>query len=122
MSEEIKLDKNGRPISAKSLANLIPIKKGERRNPYGRPTKEKSVTECLRRLMKTPAAKGKTKEQLLAEVWYDKAKTDARYFEMLLDRLEGKVVQSIEGTIKTDVTFTIGKGYANGKPDIQPDK
>jgi len=82
-------------MNPKSLANLVPIKKGERRNPYGRPTKEKSVTECLRRLMKTPAADGKTKEQLLAEVWYTKALTEAKYFEMLLDRLEGKVTQPI---------------------------
>ncbi|MGA2669969.1 MAG: hypothetical protein ABSF21_00910 [Dehalococcoidia bacterium] len=105
--EEIKLAKNGRHISAKSLANLIPCKKGETHNPHGRPLKEKSVTECLRRLMKTPAGKGKTKEQLLAEVWYEKAKTDTRYFEMLLDRLEGKVTQPIGGEGGKDLIFTV---------------
>jgi hypothetical protein len=113
MTEEIKRAKNGRLISAKSLANLKPCKKGETHNPHGRPFKEKSVTECLRRLMKTPAAKGKTKEQLLAEVWYEKAKTDARYFEMLLDRLEGKVTQPIGGDSSMPLVVNVNRIVAH---------
>jgi hypothetical protein len=37
---------------------------------------------------------------------------NAAYFRELMDRLEGKVVQSVMGQLNTDIVFTIGKGYS----------
>ena len=100
-----------------SLANLKKCKKGETHNPYGRPRKEKSITECLRRLVKSPGAEGKTNAQLLAEVWYEKAKSDFRYFEMILDRLEGKITQPIGSDSSMPLVVNVNRIVAHVTED-----
>ena len=108
-----------------SLKNLERTKKGEVRNPKGRPTNRLSLTNIAREKLDEVCPydpKGRTWKEYLVDRWLAHSLNNVTYFRELIERLEGKVVQPIEGTIKTDVTFTIGKGYANGKPDIQPDK
>ena len=91
-------------MSPNSLANLRPLKKGDKsRNPNGRPTKEKSITEALRVLLKTGTLKNvkhttdETIVETLAKNWIKEALKSARYFEMMLDRIEGKETQPISG-------------------------
>jgi hypothetical protein len=52
----------------------------------------------------------------LAERGLALAGENAAYFRELMDRLEGKVVQSVMGQLNTDVVFTIGKGYSERVP------
>ena len=72
-------------------------------NTKGRPTKEKSITEALRVLLKSGTltdVKHTTSETIvetLAKNWIKEALKNARYFEMMLDRIEGKEVQPISG-------------------------
>ena len=87
-----------------SLANLRPLKKGDKsRNPNGRPTKEKSITEALRVLLKTGTLKNvkhtadETIVETLAKNWVKQSLEKAQYFEMMLDRIEGKETQPISG-------------------------
>ena len=122
MATQDKRKQNGRHPN--SLKNLNPPKKGEVRNPNGRPRKEQSITNIQREMLSQPCpyAEGKTWGEWLARRGLELAGKNAQYYQAVLDRLEGKVTQPFEGQIKADVTFTIGKGYANGKPDIQSDK
>lgn len=110
-----------------SLANLEKGKKfqkGQVANPNGRPRNEASITNIQREMLSEPCpyASGKTWAQWLARRGMELAGENAVYYRELLDRLEGKVTQPLEGQITTDVIFTIGKGYANGNSEIQSDK
>jgi hypothetical protein len=108
-----------------SLKNLQKWAKGQSGNPKGRAPNELCFTAIAKKMLPEICpydAKGRTWAEYLVERWLAQSVKNPAYFHELIERLEGKVVQPIEGTIKTDVTFTIGKGYANGKPDIQPDK
>ena len=55
-------------VTDKQLANLKPAKKGEVRNPKGRPPKNLSLISCLKEeLAKVDKHTGKTNAQLIAE-------------------------------------------------------
>ena len=107
------------------MANLHKWKKGQTGNPNGRRPNELCFTAIAKKMLPKVCPydpKGRSWAEYLTERWLAHSADTATYFLELIERLEGKIVQPIEGLIKTDVTFTIGKGYGNGKPDIQPDK
>jgi len=86
-----------------SLKNLNPPKKGEpSRNPNGRPTNRLSLTNLAREKLDQPCPHDpkKTWLEYLVDRWLDQATENATYFKELLDRLEGKVVQPVEGTLE----------------------
>jgi hypothetical protein len=119
--EKSKYPPGKHPNSQKNLKRWEP---GQSGNPNGRPGKTECITHIQREMLSKPCpyAQGKTWAQWLARRGLELAGENPAYYRELLDRLEGKVTQPIEGQITTDVVFTIGKGYANGKPDIQSDK
>lgn len=79
-----------------SLANLKPPKKGERRNPNGRP-KGKTISEYARDELERVVDEktGKTLGQVKAEEWIENAIASPSLFLALLDRLEGKVPNAV---------------------------
>ena len=105
-----------------SLKNLERTKKGEARNPKGRPRKEQSITNVQREMLSQPCpyAEGKTWAEWLARRGLELAGKNAQYYQAVLDRLEGKVTQTIEGRIDSDVVFNIGKGYARNGNEEDP--
>ena len=90
--------------------NLNPIKKGERRNPNGRPKGSKNMTTLLKRALEmkmelaadSPMGKKGTvkrsKEMVAASIVNRAIKGDMRAAEMIFDRIDGKVTQPVEGT------------------------
>ena len=113
-------EKGKHPNSLKNLEKGR-FKKGEVSNPRGRPAKELCITSILREQLGEPCpyAEGKTWAEWIARRALELAGENPAYYRELLDRLEGKVVQPIEGQITTDVVFIIGKGYSNNKLDMQ---
>jgi len=92
----------------KSIANLIPPKKGEIRNPNGRPKGIPNTKTRLKRLLeleqsiKNPVT-GKDEMFTVAEqmdlAMISKArKGDVRAYNALIDRLEGKAQSSVDLT------------------------
>ena len=105
-----------------SLKNLKPRKKGDPAlNPHGRPPKDKSVTEAMRRLLERGIVKDKAYPDALAENLLKRALRSSYDLNVVLDRTEGKVTDKLEATVKGDVRFIIGRGYED-RPDLQPDK
>ena len=88
-------------------------------NAKGRPPNELSITSIQRQMLTEPCpyAAGKTWAQWLAKRGMELAGENPRYYCEIMDRLEGKVTQPIEGQIDSEVVFTIGKGYAGDKDD-----
>lgn len=93
--------------------NLIPIKKGEVRNPYGAPKKEdrpwRPLSEDVKKLLDdmtdvvTKTVDGKTlvsqktfREQILKKLITKAANGDLKAMEILFDRTEGKPMQAIQ--------------------------
>ena len=73
-------------------------KPGQSGNPKGRPKKEMSITDALRRIGEevNPQTK-QTKIQILAEmIWETALKGDKIMAQMIIERLEGKPRQPIE--------------------------
>ena len=72
-------------------------------NAKGRPCKEQSITEALRVLLKRGTLNDvkhiadETIVETLAKNWIKEALKNARYFEMMLNRIEGKETQPISG-------------------------
>jgi len=99
-----------------TLANLAKgrkkFKPGQSGNPAGRPPDVRYVSEELKKLLATGMVKEKAIVEALAHNLVRRALKNSYDLNILLDRTEGKVVQPIEGQIDSDVTFTIGKGYA----------
>jgi hypothetical protein len=105
----------------KGWANLIPAKKGEVRNPAGRPPLPKCLTEARRRLGATPLPQDKARVNLPAGIqalikqaeacfpgaiktwtdlegfrWlFDSLSGDAQARSQGLDRMEGKLAQPL---------------------------
>jgi hypothetical protein len=96
MSEEIKYPIGKHP---NSLKNLKPCKKGETRNPHGRPVNRLCLTHLARQKLSEscPYAPGKTWDEYLVDRWLGQAAENATYFKELIERLEGKVLQPIGG-------------------------
>lgn len=87
----------------------------------GRPPNELSITAKQREMLPLPcpySKKGETWLEWLADRGMAMAGEIATYYSELMDRLEGKVTQPVEGRIDSDIVFNIGKGYArNGNED-----
>ena len=112
MEEQIKEPNLDRPQKDKR-GRFLPGNKGNP-NAKGRPPNELSITVKQRKMLPLPcpySKKGETWLEWLADRGLALAGENASYYKEFLDRLEGKVLQPFEGTIKSDVTFTIGKGY-----------
>jgi len=138
MANEVIEQKYGKGKHPNSLKNLIPMRKGEpTRNPGGRPTKasQKCISDALEVILREGYVDSKGRIRLraaysgvanvLAIRLLNRALKHSRDLELVLDRLEGKVVQPVAGQISSDIAFVIGKGYSEGdddKPDVQPDK
>jgi hypothetical protein len=95
--------------------------KGQSGNPDGRPKKTISLTSEMKAQLTElcPYDPTKTWLQYLVTRWLGQAVDNAPYFRELIERLEGKVVQPVQAEVKGNVTFIIGKGYANDKSGIQ---
>lgn len=81
---------------ARRIAGLKPIKKGEVRNPTGRPKTPEAVKAILRAA--TPQA-----AQALADIVADpskKASDRIKAAEIILDRVLGKAVQPIDANVR----------------------
>jgi len=92
---------------ARSLANLIPAKKGETRNPNGRPPKSRCVTTCLAELLQGNPSKvkakwlkqGQTGAMMVALALFVKmGHGDTSAIHEGLDRVQGKVTEHIDAT------------------------
>lgn len=122
--------KQGYPVGKdpNSLANLRlgRWQKGQSGNPGGCRKGVKYVSEAMKHILAEGEAVVKANPGVVAyEVagnLIKRAKNKDSSVEILMDRTEGKVTQPIAGQITADITFTIGKGYADSKPDIPPDK
>ena len=103
------------PVTPKQLANLIPVKKGEVRNPAGRPKKKETIAEILERFGNIAIGKNKTilglvaddippellktartlKHLALLKQVLRASKGDLKSLEYLSDRCEGKPVATV---------------------------
>lgn len=86
-----------RQIHPNSMKNLEKGQwhKGKSGNPNGRPTKEKSITEALRQVMREKKVAGKDYPRALAEALLERAMTSSVDLNVVLDRTEGKVSQTV---------------------------
>ena len=96
-------------INPNSLANLKKWKKGQSGNPKGREPYGIYLTTIARQKLGQPCpyAPDKTWAEYLVERWLGQAVENATYFNILMERLEGKVVQPIggEGVVTLRVTY-----------------
>lgn len=104
MEEAIK--KKGRN---KGYDNLIPIKKGEVRNPNGRPKGQRDYATIYREaLIKLATLNNKTEEEIeneiLSNALLSARKGDYRFYKDILDRLYGTALQRTDviGNIQVD--------------------
>lgn len=101
------------------IKNLKPPKKGEVRNPHGRPKDTdrpwRPLSEDVKKLLGemtdvvTKTADGKTliqektfREQILRKLMTKAANGDLRAMEILFDRTEGKPMQSVQHTTDSE--------------------
>lgn len=84
----------------RSLANLRPAKKGEVRNPHGRPRNGDCLTALLKEYLKKTCANGKTtNKELIAQALIDEAvKGNLKAIEMVLNYTDGKPKESMDVT------------------------
>ena len=89
-----------------SNANLIPFQPGYCGNPLGRPKKDACITSLVKDILdKKEAKSGLTYAQLIAEAMVKQALKDPQILKELLNRTEGKVVDSVD-IQGTNVTIT----------------
>ena len=86
--------------------NLIPIKKGERLNPNGRPKGQRNYATIYKEaLIKIGEANNKTPEEIenmMNEVGLKNAlKGDYRFYKDTQDRIHGQAVSKIEAAVET---------------------
>lgn len=98
-------------LHAKQIAGLRPAKKGEIRNPHGRPKKEICIPDILREIGTAKInVNGRmvTKRQLMLEQVYAHAiKGEQWAVQFIADRTEGKVVEKtqVENVSPREVVF-----------------
>ncbi len=84
--------------------NLKPWKKGQSGNPAGRP-KGRSITDALRKLL-DEGIDGKDLVDALAKKAYAQAmKGDFRFFNMIIERLDGKVTDQVQADQHHTITL-----------------
>ena len=112
---------NKRGMHPKSLANLIPNrmswKPGTSGNPEGLSLKRR-VSDVLREpkrsLSKEETKKVKAIELLARAIVEDAIKGSKEDRKEIWERLDGKLSLGINMAGDVEITYTIGKGYANG--------
>ena len=103
--------------------NLKPAKKGEIRNPNGRPKGSKDMSTIMREMLdtlvdvkdKNGAKLGKKSYKMLIIAKLMKKATDGdlRAVEILLDRMEGKASQPVEHSSNPDAPMSINLNIIN---------
>lgn len=79
--------------------NLIPIKKGEVRNPNGRPKGSRNKSVIFKELLNSEGKDGLTKEQVLIKKLYNLAtQGDLKAIQTIFDGAFGKDKQVVEQT------------------------
>lgn len=91
----------------KAMPRGKPIKKGEIRNPHGRPRKEDTMSDCIREYLAgeitTENGEKLTRMQIAARAMYKKAiNGDPSMMREMLDRGFGKVTQMVDSTIRQE--------------------
>ena len=83
---------------------------GESGNPLGRPKKDACITSLVKDILDKKDKTGKTYAMLIAEAMVKQALKDPQILKELLNRTEGKVVDSvdIQGTHVT-ITYELTK-------------
>lgn len=92
--------------------NLIPIKKGERLNPNGRPNGQRNYAtiykEAMIMLAKSNATTPeKLESQMVANGILSARKGDFRFYKDTLDRLHGTAVQKSENNLNVVVPVLV---------------
>lgn len=101
-------------FNPKSLSNLKPPQKGERRNPNGRGAGNiAKVTKELKAIIQTQfdeeVRDGLSNIELLIKAMYSKAlKGDQRAAEFLIERVYGKTPTQIDGSISAPDENIVG--------------
>lgn len=90
-----------RETRLRTNANLIPPVKGERRNPYGRPIKNNTLTTLIKEKLEDRHKDGRTYAQHMADAVVELAISKGARGQIpaikeVLDRTEGKVTETIE--------------------------
>ena len=105
----------------KGWGNLIPAKKGEVRNPNGRPSNRAELTTILRKTLQDVPKyfDGKINDKKWCVLVTDAllkqaAKGNMRAVEIIFDRADGKLTQTIEGQIESKQATLIKIVWENG--------
>lgn len=92
-----------------------PFPPGVSGNPLGRPKKEHSLTDLMREILNNDPVR---KRALVTTLLDMAAKKDIAAIREVLDRLEGKPLQSIESKDVTELSLS----YGHSKSDEPPTK
>lgn len=116
-------------VNPKSVKNLIPAKKGEVRNPNGKPKGIPNArTRYLRLLtlvqdVKNPVTgeieKFTVLEQMDMKMFSKALAGDIKAYENIMDRLEGKPQQTVDMNVAVDTRKEILKKYGLGEEDVR---
>ena len=91
-------------VNGQTRGLLPPWKKGQSGNPAGRP-KGRSLTDALRKLL-DEGIDGKDLADALAKKAYAQAmKGDFRFFNMIIERLDGKVTDQVQADQHHTITL-----------------
>lgn len=96
--------------TAKQKANLIPARKGEVRNPKGRPPKLPELEVLMAKVMGEEKGGITAMEAIIAALRAKAAKGDVRAAEVLLNRGYGLPKQTIQTSGETVVRFIRDEG------------
>lgn len=106
MAESPKKNK-GKNKGVGGNGNLIPAKKGEVRNPNGRPKKGTAIADILNKLLDTPKDNKTRREIILDKVLTMAENGEMAAINFIADRTEGKALERIV-TQETDELIIIG--------------
>ncbi len=104
--------------NARSLANLRPAKKGETRNPNGRPSLKFGLLKCIAAELSKLSANGvETNEQVIASVLVKMAaQGNVKAIELAMEYTAMKPAQAVNlGGVGTPVTIKV----VYDKPDAK---
>lgn len=110
----------------KGHSNLIPIKKGERLNPNGRPNGQKNYATLYKEaLIKLGQLNNKTPDELELELissgFTNARKGDYRFYKDVLDRIHGQASQPLSGPDgKNLIVIISGESAQRYKIDVAP--
>lgn len=92
--------KSSKQPTSSRKATGRPFKPGQSGNPGGRPKRGWSWGDLLQKALELEAKDGRPQKEHVAEMMVEKAlKGDARAFEVIADRMEGKPKQSVDMNI-----------------------